>query len=84
MELKVMELKVIEEKVKKVVAEQFGVAVAELKPETRLAEDLGADSLDNVEMVMALEDEFEIEISDAQEEKIKTVQQAIDFIASVK
>ena len=69
----------IESRVKKIVAEQLGVAEADIKNESSLVDDLGADSLDTVELVMALEDEFEMEIPDEQAEKITTVQQAIDY-----
>ncbi len=66
----------IESRVKKIVAEQLGVAEADIKNESSFVDDLGADSLDTVELVMALEDEFEMEIPDEQAEKITTVQQA--------
>ena len=69
----------IEQRVKKIVAEQLGVAEDEIKLESSFVDDLGADSLDTVERVMALEDEFEIEIPDEQAEKITTVQQAVDY-----
>ena len=69
----------IEQRVKKIVAEQLGVAEDEIKLESSFVDDLGADSLDTVELVMALEDEFEIEIPDEQDEKITTVQQAVDY-----
>ncbi len=69
----------VEERVKKIVAEQLGVAEAEIKTESSFVDDLGADSLDTVELVMALEDEFEMEIPDGEAEKIATVQQAIDY-----
>lgn len=68
------------ERVKKVFAEQFGISESDVKPESHIADDLGADSLDEVELVMAIEDEFEIEISDEDAEKIKTVQQAIEYL----
>lgn len=74
----------IEEKVKKIVAEQLGKDVAEVKSESRFLEDLNADSLDVVELVMAFEDEFEIDIPDDEAEKILTVQLAIDFISKRK
>jgi acyl carrier protein len=70
----------IEQRVKKIVAEQLGVNEADIKIESAFVEDLGADSLDTVELVMALEDEFECEIPDEEAEKIRTVQQAIDYI----
>ena len=69
----------IAQRVKKIVAEQLGVAEDEIKLESSFVDDLGADSLDTVELVMALEDEFEIEIPDEQAEKITTVQQAVDY-----
>jgi acyl carrier protein len=71
----------IEQRVKKIVAEQLGVNETEVKPESSFVDDLGADSLDTVELVMALEEEFECEIPDEEAEKITTVQQAIDFIS---
>ena len=67
---------------KKIVAEQLGVNEADVKNESSFVDDLGADSLDTVELVMALEEEFECEIPDEQAEKINTVQQAIDYINS--
>ena len=70
----------IEERVKKIVIEQLGVKEEEVKLESSFVDDLGADSLDTVELVMALEEEFETEIPDEQAEKITTVQQAIDYI----
>jgi acyl carrier protein len=70
----------IEARVKKIVAEQLGVAEADVKIESSFVEDLGADSLDNVELVMALEEEFECEIPDEDAEKITTVQQAVDYV----
>lgn len=72
----------IEERVKKIVAEQLGVKEEEVKNEASFVEDLGADSLDTVELVMALEEEFETEIPDEEAEKITTVQAAIDYINS--
>ena len=68
------------EKVKKIVSEQLGVEEADVKPEASFANDLGADSLDTVELVMALEEEFGIEIPDEAAEKIATVQDAVNFI----
>lgn len=70
----------IEERVKKIVAEQLGVKEEEVKNEASFVEDLGADSLDTVELVMALEEEFETEIPDEEAEQITTVQLAIDYI----
>jgi acyl carrier protein len=68
------------EKVQKIVSEQLGVDVGEVKPEANFQNDLGADSLDTVELVMALEEEFDIEIPDEDAEGISTVQSAIDYI----
>lgn len=73
----------IEDRVKNILSEQLGVAVTDLKPTDSLQDDLGGDSLDQVEIVMALEDEFDIEIPDAAGEAMKTVQQAIDYITKV-
>ena len=70
----------IEDRVKKIVAEQLGVKEEEVKSEASVVDDLGADSLDTVELVMALEEEFETEIPDEEAEKITTVQLAIDYI----
>ena len=70
----------IDERVKKIVIEQLGVKEDEVKNEASFVDDLGADSLDTVELVMALEEEFDVEIKDEEAEKITTVQQAIDFI----
>jgi acyl carrier protein len=70
------------DEVKKIVAEQLGVDEAEVKPEASFANDLGADSLDTVELVMALEEKFGVEIPDEEAEKIVTVQNALDFINS--
>ena len=69
-----------EERVKKIVVEQLGVKEEEVTPEASFVDDLGADSLDTVELVMALEEEFEIEIPDEAAEKITTVQEAISYI----
>ena len=70
----------IEERVKKIIVEQLGVKEDEVKNSASFVEDLGADSLDTVELVMALEEEFDTEIPDEEAEKITTVQAAIDFI----
>lgn len=70
----------IEERVKKIVAEQLGVKEEDVKTDASFVEDLGADSLDTVELVMALEEEFETEIPDEEAEKITTVQLAINYI----
>jgi acyl carrier protein len=70
----------IEERVKNIVVEQLGVKEDEVTPNASFVDDLGADSLDTVELVMALEEEFECEIPDEEAEKITTVQQAIDYV----
>ena len=72
----------IEQRVKKIVAEQLGVNESEIKNESSFVDDLGADSLDTVELVMALEEEFDCEIPDEEAEKITTVQQAIDYVSA--
>ena len=72
----------IEEQVKGIVAEQLGVKEDEVTNDASFVDDLGADSIDTVELVMALEEEFETEIPDEEAEKITTVQQAIDFVTS--
>jgi acyl carrier protein len=72
----------IENRVKKIIIEQLGVKEEEVVNEASFVDDLGADSLDNVELVMALEEEFEIEIPDEVAERITTVQDAIDHISS--
>jgi acyl carrier protein len=74
----------IEQRVKKIVAEQLGVNEADIKIESSFVDDLGADSLDTVELVMALEEEFECEIPDEDAEKITTVKQAVDYIVANK
>jgi acyl carrier protein len=71
----------VEERVKQIVAEQLGVDEEQVTPEASFMDDLGADSLDTVELVMALEEEFDIEISDEDAEKIQTVQNAMDYIS---
>ncbi len=70
----------VEQRVKKIVVEQLGVKDDELTNDSSFVDDLGADSLDTVELVMALEEEFETEIPDEEAEKITTIQQAIDYI----
>ena len=72
----------IEERVKKIVAEQLGSGEDEITNESSFIDDLGADSLDTVELVMALEEEFDIEIPDDDAEKIATVQAAIDYVSA--
>ena len=71
-----------EEKAKEIIAKNLEVSVDQLAPEAKFIEDLGADSLDTVELVMALEEEFETEIPDDDAEKITTVQQAIDYVGA--
>ncbi len=68
------------EKVKEIIVDQLSVDLEDVVPEASFIDDLGADSLDLVEMIMALEEEFDISIADEEAEKIKTVQAAIDFI----
>lgn len=70
----------LKEKIVAVIAEKLGVTHDECKPEAAFVEDLGADSLDQVELVMALEDEFELEIPDEDAEKLKTVQSVFDYV----
>ena len=70
----------VEEKVKDIIAEQLGVKKEEIKPESSFIDDLGADSLDTVEVVMALEEEFGVEIPDEDAEKIITVGEAVKYI----
>ena len=70
----------VEERVKKIVVEQLGVKDEEVKEDASFVDDLGADSLDTVELVMALEEEFETEIPDEEAENITTVQQAVDYV----
>jgi acyl carrier protein len=74
----------VEDQVRGIIAEQLGVKADEIKNDASFVDDLGADSLDTVELVMALEEEFETEIPDEEAEKITTVQQAIDYINSRK
>ena len=70
----------VEQRIKKIVAEQLGTKEADVKNTSSFVDDLGADSLDTVELVMALEEEFDCEIPDEEAEKITTVQQAVDYI----
>jgi len=70
----------LEERVKKIITEQLAVDSSEVTDEAKFVEDLGADSLDTVELVMALEEEFDIEIPDEDAEKIRTVKEAIEYI----
>ena len=70
----------VDEKVKKIIAENLGVEEDEITPEAKFVDDLGADSLDTVELVMAFEEAFDIEIPDEDAEKILTVGKAIDYI----
>ena len=72
----------VEERVKKIVAEQLGIAEDEINSESSFTKDLGADSLDTVELVMAFEEEFGTEIPDEEAEKITTIQEAINYIES--
>ncbi len=72
----------IEERVKAIIAEQLGTEVDQIKPESKFVDDLGADSLDVVELIMAFEEEFNIEIPDEDAEKIQTVKDVIEYIKS--
>ena len=74
----------VEQKVKGIIAEQLGVAEDEIKTTSSFIEDLGADSLDIVELVMAMEEEIEVEIPDEEAENIKTVQDAVNYINTHK
>ncbi len=74
----------VEQKVKNIIADQLGVGEDEIKPTASFIEDLGADSLDIVELVMAMEEEFEVEIPDEEAENIKTVQDAVNYITTHK
>ena len=74
----------IEERVKKIIVDMLGVKPEDVVPEASFVDDLGADSLDTVELVMALEEEFGTDIPDEEAEKIKTVQAAIDYITNHK
>ncbi|MEE4608094.1 MAG: acyl carrier protein [Desulfobacteraceae bacterium] len=70
----------VQDKVKKIIAEKLGVDPSEVVPEASFVDDLGADSLDLVELIMSMEEAFEVEISDEDAENLKTVQDAIDYI----
>ena len=72
----------VEEKVKKIIAEKLSVDLAEVVPEASFVDDLGADSLDLVELIMSMEEEFDVEISDEDAEKIATVKDAMDYVAA--
>ena len=72
----------VEDQVRAIIAEQLGIKTDEIKNDASFVDDLGADSLDTVELVMALEEEFETEIPDEEAEKITTVQHAIDYVAA--
>jgi len=74
----------IEEKVKEIIVEQLDVDAAEVKPESQFIEDLGADSLDTAELVMAFEEAFDLEIPDDDAEKIQKVKDAVDYITAKK
>ncbi len=78
------EIMALFDEVKEVIVEQLNVSPDEVKPEAKFVEDLGADSLDVVEMIMALEEKFEIEIPDSDAEKIQTVQDVVDYIEKAK
>ncbi len=73
----------VEQRVKAVIAEQLGLSEDEIKPTSSFLEDLGADSIDITELVMAMEEEFEVEIPDEKMENVKTVQDAIDCISAI-
>ena len=72
----------VEDRVKKIVVEQLGVSEDQVTPDASFVDDLGADSLDTVELVMALEEEFDLEIADEDAEKISTVNEAVEYINS--
>ena len=74
----------VEQKVREIICEQLGVSEGDVTPQASFIEDLGADSLDIVELVMALEEEYDMEISDEEAEKIRTVQDVVNYIESHK
>ena len=75
-----MSVENVQERMKNIIVEQLGVEADQVKPEAQFVNDLGADSLDTVELIMALEEEFDIEIPDEKAEKIKTVGEAVSYI----
>ena len=75
-----MSVENVQERVKNIIVDQLGVEADQVKPEAQFVNDLGADSLDTVELIMALEEEFDIEIPDEKAEKIKTVGEAVSYI----
>lgn len=74
----------VAEKVKEIIVDQLGVSADEVKPEASFVEDLGADSLDLTELIMAMEEEFDIEIDDEEAQKILKVKDAVDYIEKAK
>ncbi len=76
--------KSIEERVKDIIVDQLGVSADQVTPEAKFVEDLGADSLDTVELVMALEEEFDVEVPDDEAEKLQAVKDVVAFISSKK
>ena len=75
-------VKSIQERVKSIIVEQLGVEADQVNPDARFTEDLGADSLDNVELIMAFEEDFDVEINEDEAEKIKKVSDAVDYIVN--
>ncbi len=74
----------MEERIKEIIADQLGIDVEQIKPESKFVDDLGADSLDVVELIMAFEEEFDVEIPDEDAEKIQTVGDVINYIKAKK
>lgn len=74
----------MEERIKEIIADQLGIDVEQIKPESKFVDDLGADSLDVVELIMAFEEEFDVEIPDEDAEKIQTVGDVIEYIKAKK